>query len=197
MLYNYQSLSSFLEDIGFKAIPLAYFDENGKFHQQSWRTEDGIIRRSAEHDPRNQGGERVYTSLIIDAQKPVSYTHLILYNLFLTPEQLGLYASTLLTFPLIYMSFALLGVPSVAVRFHSRFQDEASRRQLFTFMLVTPFVGLSVFVLLYLLFKPLYLDFYLEHSPLLVRYYYVFIPLTVAMVYLLALEAYSLSLIHI
>lgn len=116
---------------------------------------------------------------------------LILYNLFLTPEQLGLYASTLLTFPLIYMSFALLGVPSVAVRFHSRFQDDASRRQLFTFMLVTPFVGLSIFVLLYLLFKPLYLDFYLEHSPLLVRYYYVFIPLTVAMVYLLALEAYS------
>lgn len=69
MLYNYQSMSSFLEDIGFKAIPLEYFDENGKFHQQSWRTEDGIIRRSAEHDPRNQGGERVYTSLIIDAQK--------------------------------------------------------------------------------------------------------------------------------
>jgi hypothetical protein len=31
---------------------------------------------------------------------------LILYNQYLTQEQLGLYASTLLTFPVIYMSFA-------------------------------------------------------------------------------------------
>ncbi len=116
---------------------------------------------------------------------------LVLYNLILTPQQLGLYASTLLTFPVIYMSFALLGVPSVAVRFHSRFEDRASRRQLFTFIVVTPLVGLLVFIAVYLLFKPLYLDFYSAESPLLVRYYYVFIPLTVAMVYLLALEAYS------
>ncbi|GGM78798.1 hypothetical protein GCM10010967_08150 [Dyadobacter beijingensis] len=116
---------------------------------------------------------------------------LILYNQYMTQEQLGLYASTLLTFPVIYMSFALLGVPSVAVRFHSRFQDEASRRQLFTFIIITPLVGLTAFALLYLLFKPLYLKFYLDHSPMLVRYYYVFIPLTVGMVYLLALESYS------
>ncbi|MHA4742430.1 lipopolysaccharide biosynthesis protein [Dyadobacter sp. MSC1_007] len=116
---------------------------------------------------------------------------LILYNQYMTQEQLGLYASTLLTFPVIYMSFALLGVPSVAVRFHSRFQDEHSRRQLFTFIIITPLIGLTAFALLYLLFKPLYLKFYLDHSPMLVKYYYVFIPLTVGMVYLLALESYS------
>lgn len=116
---------------------------------------------------------------------------LILYNQYMTQEQLGLYASTLLTFPVIYMSFALLGVPSVAVRFHSRFQDEQSRRQLFTFIIITPLAGLAAFTILYLLFKPLYLKFYLDHSPMLVRYYYVFIPLTVGMVYLLALESYS------
>jgi O-antigen/teichoic acid export membrane protein len=116
---------------------------------------------------------------------------LILYNQFMTQEQLGLYASTLLTFPVIYMSFALLGVPSVAVRFHSRFQDYESRRQLFTFIIITPLIGLAAFVALYLLFKPLYLKFYLDHSPMLVKYYYVFIPLTVGMVYLLALESYS------
>jgi O-antigen/teichoic acid export membrane protein len=120
-----------------------------------------------------------------------TFNILILYNQFMTQEQLGLYASTLLTFPVIYMSFALLGVPSVAVRFHSRFQDDASRRQLFTFIIITPLVGLAAFISLYLLFKPLYLKFYLDHSPLLVKYYYVFIPLTVGMVYLLALESYS------
>ena len=120
-----------------------------------------------------------------------TFNILILYNQFMTQEQLGLYASTLLTFPVIYMSFALLGVPSVAVRFHSQFEDEASRRQLFTFIIITPLVGLAGFTLLYLLLKPLYLKFYLDHSPLLVKYYYVFIPLTVGMVYLLALESYS------
>jgi O-antigen/teichoic acid export membrane protein len=119
------------------------------------------------------------------------FNMLILYNRFLSQEQLGLYASTLLTFPVIYMSLSLLGVPSVAVRFHSQFPDEASRRQLFTFLLTVPLVGVSAFILLYLLFKPLYLDFYLDHSPLLVKYYYVFIPLTVGMVYLSVLEAYS------
>ncbi|HEV7348042.1 lipopolysaccharide biosynthesis protein [Telluribacter sp.] len=120
-----------------------------------------------------------------------TFNVLILYNRFLSQEQLGLYASTLLTFPVIYMSLSLLGVPSVAVRFHSQFQDDAARRQLFTFLLVAPLAGLTAFVLLYLLFKPLYLDFYLDHSPLLVKYYYVFIPLTVGMVYLQVLEAYS------
>ncbi|GAB2768140.1 hypothetical protein GCM10027275_08310 [Rhabdobacter roseus] len=116
---------------------------------------------------------------------------LILYNRFLSQEQLGLYASTLLTFPVIYMSFVLLGVPSTAVRFHSQFQGEAARRQLFSFILIVPFLGLCAFTLLYLLFKPFYIDFYAEHSPMLVRYYYVFIPLTAGMAYLLALEAYS------
>ena len=84
---------------------------------------------------------------------------LILYNQYMTQEQLGLYASTLLTFPVIYMSFALLGVPSVAVRFHSQFQDHASRRQLFTFIIITPLIGLTAFALLYILLKPLYLKF--------------------------------------
>ncbi|TDB61375.1 class I SAM-dependent methyltransferase [Arundinibacter roseus] len=69
ILYNYKLMSGFLEEIGFKVLPLEYFDENGQFHQQPWRPEDGIIRRSADHDSRNQGGKLVYTSLIIDAQK--------------------------------------------------------------------------------------------------------------------------------
>lgn len=119
------------------------------------------------------------------------FNMLILYNTFLSQEELGLYASTLLTFPLIYMSITLLGVPHIAVRFHSHFSTEKLRKQLFTFMLSVPFVGLLVFTILYLLFKPVYTDFYQENSPLLLKYYYTFIPLTVGMVYLSVLEAYS------
>ena len=49
---------------------LEFYDQRGQFHRRSWSSNDGHIRRSAEHDPRNQDGQLVYTSLILDAIKP-------------------------------------------------------------------------------------------------------------------------------
>ncbi|TLV00954.1 class I SAM-dependent methyltransferase [Dyadobacter luticola] len=69
ILYNYQLMSGFLQDIGFKVVPIEYYDEQGKFHKNPWNPEDGMIRRSADHDARNKDGKLVYTSLIIDAFK--------------------------------------------------------------------------------------------------------------------------------
>ncbi|MHA4742431.1 class I SAM-dependent methyltransferase [Dyadobacter sp. MSC1_007] len=69
LLYNYKIMSGFLENAGFEVKLLEYFDENGQFHKFPWNPEDGMIRRSADHDSRNQGGKLGYTSLIIDAHK--------------------------------------------------------------------------------------------------------------------------------
>lgn len=69
LLYNYQIMSGFLQNAGFRVELLEYFDENGQFHKAPWNPEDGMIRRSADHDSRNQGGKLGYTSLIIDAHK--------------------------------------------------------------------------------------------------------------------------------
>jgi predicted SAM-dependent methyltransferase len=69
LLYNYQIMSGFLTEIGFKVKLLEYFDENGQFHKAPWNPEDGMIRRSADHDDRNKDGKLGYTSLIIDAYK--------------------------------------------------------------------------------------------------------------------------------
>ncbi|WP_051663866.1 class I SAM-dependent methyltransferase [Dyadobacter crusticola] len=69
ILYNYQLMSGFLHEIGFTVKPLEYFDEHGKFHKYPWKVEDGMVRRSADHDDRNKGGKLGYTSLIIDAFK--------------------------------------------------------------------------------------------------------------------------------
>lgn len=69
ILYNYKLMTGFLEEIGFKAQPMEYFDENRKFHKSPWSPEDGMIMRSADHDKRNSDGKLVYTSLIIDAYK--------------------------------------------------------------------------------------------------------------------------------
>ena len=69
ILYNYKLMSGFLHEIGFTVKLLEYFDENGQFHKTPWKPEDGMIRRSADHDSRNRDGKLGYTSLIIDAYK--------------------------------------------------------------------------------------------------------------------------------
>ncbi|QRR01926.1 class I SAM-dependent methyltransferase [Dyadobacter sandarakinus] len=69
LLYNYQLMSRNLQQIGFTVRLLEYYDENGIFHKNPWSASDGMVRRSADHDSRNHGGELGYTSLIIDAVK--------------------------------------------------------------------------------------------------------------------------------
>ncbi|MDP2785649.1 MAG: methyltransferase domain-containing protein [Sulfurimicrobium sp.] len=70
VLYNYKTLSSLLENAGYKIRLLEWFDEQGKFHYESWDTVDGFIKRSTRFDQRNQINPMTYTSLIIDAIKP-------------------------------------------------------------------------------------------------------------------------------
>lgn len=70
IVHTYQSIISLFEEAGYEVKLLEYCDENGKFHQQDWDGEDGVIFRSKKYDPRNQGDELVFPSLIIDAIKP-------------------------------------------------------------------------------------------------------------------------------
>lgn len=67
LLYTYRSLGELLTSAGFVVRLLEYFDEQGQFHATSWNPADGLVRRSLRFDPRNSGGQPVYTSLIVDA----------------------------------------------------------------------------------------------------------------------------------
>jgi predicted SAM-dependent methyltransferase len=69
ILYNYKSLRSILEEIGFSVELLEYWDENGQFHFRQWDSKDGHVSRSKRYDERNKDGALKYTSLIIDAIK--------------------------------------------------------------------------------------------------------------------------------
>ncbi|CAG7581523.1 MAG: putative methyltransferase [uncultured marine phage] len=69
ILYTYDILKKELESSGFKVVLVEYWDENKEFHRQEWNSEDGHVRRSADHDPRNQDGSLTYTSLIVDGIK--------------------------------------------------------------------------------------------------------------------------------
>lgn len=70
VLYTYRTLGAMLEQAGFAVRPLEYFDEAGQFHEESWSPSDGLVRRSRRFDPRNAGGQLVYTSLIMDGLRP-------------------------------------------------------------------------------------------------------------------------------
>lgn len=69
LLYNYKVLSKSLEETGYTVRLLEYFDENGAFHFNEWKKEDGMINRSKRYDRRNQDGKLGYTSLIVDGVK--------------------------------------------------------------------------------------------------------------------------------
>jgi predicted SAM-dependent methyltransferase len=71
VLYSCQSLKAQLEKAGFIVSLLEYWDEHGSFHFKEWSSEDGHILRSKRYDSWNQDGSLTYTSLIVDAIKPL------------------------------------------------------------------------------------------------------------------------------
>lgn len=70
-LFNHETLSSYLVAQGFDVKLLEYFDEFGQFNAVDWNENEGMVLRSKRFDPRNKNGELNYTSIIIDAIKPI------------------------------------------------------------------------------------------------------------------------------
>lgn len=67
VLYNYITITRILSEEQYDYNLLEYFDELGQFHRLLWETNDGLVQRSADYDPRNKDYPLLYTSLIIDA----------------------------------------------------------------------------------------------------------------------------------
>jgi len=71
VLYTHKSLSKIFISVGFEVSLLEYFDENGEFIEEEWSTSEGFIERSKHFDSRNTSDSLNYTSIILDAIKPV------------------------------------------------------------------------------------------------------------------------------
>jgi len=71
VLYTYVTLKRLFASVGFEITLLEYFDKSGTFHFYEWSPADGMITRSKRFDPRNRTRELAYTSIILDAKKPV------------------------------------------------------------------------------------------------------------------------------
>ncbi|MTI10275.1 class I SAM-dependent methyltransferase [Curvivirga aplysinae] len=71
ILYTIESLSEIIVQAGFQITPLEYFDPAGKFHAVLWSNDQGRVLRSRRYDPRNTETEFNYSSLIVDAIRPI------------------------------------------------------------------------------------------------------------------------------
>lgn len=71
VLYTYKSLKEVFERAGFNITLYEYFDEVGQFHYSDWNAQHGKIYRSKRFDKRNADGILNYTSIVLDARKPM------------------------------------------------------------------------------------------------------------------------------
>lgn len=70
ILYTRELLEEMLQSVGFRTYALEYWEKDGGFVHIPWDDDDGRVRRSFHHDPRNEDGKPNYTSLIVDGVKP-------------------------------------------------------------------------------------------------------------------------------
>lgn len=65
--YDLETLASLLAEAGFTEVkPLEWWGSDRRFHALPWSPDLGLVRRSAQHDSRNQAKPLTYTSLIVD-----------------------------------------------------------------------------------------------------------------------------------
>ncbi|MBU5465924.1 SAM-dependent methyltransferase [Virgibacillus sp. MSJ-26] len=69
IVYNYKTITNMFNTAGYEVKLLEYCDEEGKFQQNPWEGKDGVLFRSKKFDPRNQGKQLAFPSLIVDAIK--------------------------------------------------------------------------------------------------------------------------------
>ena len=69
IVHNYKTMTTMFEEAGFEVELLEYCDEYGEFYSKDWNPEKGFIYRSKRFDHRNQNGNLVFVSLIVDAKK--------------------------------------------------------------------------------------------------------------------------------
>lgn len=90
------------------------------------------------------------------------------------------------------LPFILLGVNSIIVRYFTYFRDKENQHNGFLFfVLLIPFIGFTLFLILSFVFKNEVLNYYANVNPLFGKYLHFLIPITFFMVYQSTLTAYS------
>jgi O-antigen/teichoic acid export membrane protein len=127
-----------------------------------------------------------YTGMVI------GYINLvILYPLFLSTQQLGLYV-LLIGLSVIYSLIASMGVPATILRYFPFFRTEDRKHNGFVWWILgLSLIGFIASTLIYLVAKPLIVSYYIDESPLFVKYFYLLIPLAGFTILYNLLEAFG------
>ncbi len=94
--------------------------------------------------------------------------------------------------------FAQIGVPNAVNRFYPYFRNKEKNDHGFQFWItITPLIGIIIFSSIFILIKPLFVQYYQTNSPLVIDYFWYFIPFTIIYVYLNITEQYCTSQMRI
>ena len=120
-------------------------------------------------------------------------TTLWLYPKFLTPTELGLTTGVLLSLASILAQIAMLGTGNSSFYFVAHFNNHKSQPKFFGYLIKLALIGLGLVSIIYICFKPLFIQWYSAKSALFLDYYWLVIPFTICMVFYNLTEAYTRS----
>ena len=142
--------------------------------------------------------QSIKTSIVSYIGMALGYVNtLLLFPYVLNPEQIGL-MRLLLDIAFLAAPFAQLGISNIALRFFPHFKDESKRHNGFLFLLlITGFVGFSLFSVFLLVFKGFLFHAFEANSPLFIQYIYFLLPLTFFVVFYQIFESYAQSFLKI
>lgn len=116
---------------------------------------------------------------------------------FLTQEEIGL-TRVMVDAAMLFSGIAQLGTNASIIRFFPFFKsDDGKNHGIFGWSILIPFIGFSLFALLFFLFKDRIVEVYSNKSPLIANYCYYILPLTFFALYLTVFEINASVLLHI
>lgn len=121
----------------------------------------------------------------------IGYLNIIfLFPMCLPLEQIGL-TRFILEMGLFLAYFAQIGVPNAVNKFYPYFRDKTKNDHGFQFWIsFVPLIGILFFSIVFILLRPLFIDYFITNSPLVIDYFWYFIPFTIIYVYLNITEQY-------
>ena len=115
----------------------------------------------------------------------------------LSQEEIGL-TRVMVDAAMLFSGIAQLGTNASIIRFFPFFKSEDEKNHgIFGWSILIPFIGFTIFALLFFLFKDRIVDLYSAKSPLIANYCYLLLPLTFFALYLTVFETNASVLMRI
>ncbi len=124
------------------------------------------------------------------------FTTFFVLTRFLSAEEIGL-ARVLIDAATLFIGLAQLGTNSSIIRFFPYFKDGKDNHGFFFWTIVVPFIGFTLFTIIYWACSTPLAAWFGDKSPLFVDYYYFVLPLAFFMLYQTIFETNATVLMHI